>query len=138
MTPTATALLGFAAWSLLLVLGIALYRTFVAATTGKALNSFAATGADLPGFGQRLTRAHANTCEFLPVAGVVMLYAITSGQSTLTDGLALPFLAARLAQSAVHLASTATVAVLVRFLCFAAQVVIAGYWIVMLATAPAA
>lgn len=129
MTPTASALLGFAAWSLLLVFGIALYRSFINMSSGKALNSFSAAGGDLPPFGQRLTRAHANTCEFLPAAGAVMLYAIATDQTSLTDGLAMTFLGARFAQSGIHLASTSTVAVLLRFLAFGTQVLIVGYWI---------
>lgn len=132
MTPTATALLGFAAWSILLVFGIATYRMFIAMTRHKALNSFAAAGTDVPPFGQRLTRAHANTYEFLPVAGVVMLYAIATGQTGVTDPLAPLFLIARLAQSVVHMASTSVPAVLVRFVFFAAQVLIVCAWIIQL------
>lgn len=129
MTLTGIALLGFAAWSLVLVFGIAFYRTFIAMSQGKALNSFSATGGDIPPFGQRLTRAHANTYEFLPVAGAVMLYAIATGQTQVTDGLALTLIGARLTQSAIHVASTSTIAVLLRFLAFAVQVLITGYWI---------
>ncbi len=129
---TATALLLFAAWSLLLLAGIALYRSWIWMTAGKALNSFLAAGTDLPGFGLRLTRAHANTYEFLPIAGVVMLYAIATGQTRLTDDLATVLIGARLAQSIVHLVSTSTMAVLVRFTFFFVQVCVVGYWIVLL------
>ncbi|MBM4202856.1 MAG: MAPEG family protein, partial [Gammaproteobacteria bacterium] len=48
MTATATALLGFAGWSLLLVFSIALYRSRIGLSQKKALNSFSATGDDLP------------------------------------------------------------------------------------------
>ncbi len=130
MTPTASALLGFAAWSLILVLGIAFYRTFIAMQQKKALNNFLATGVDLPLFGQRLTRVHANTYEFLPVAGAVMLYAIATEQNEITDPLASIFLLARLGQSLVHLASTSVPAVLIRFLFFGAQIFIVGSWII--------
>jgi len=135
MTPTASALLAFAAWSLLLVVGIGLYRAFIAMTAGKALNDFSPTGCDLPAFGQRLTRAHANTYEFLPIAGAVMLYAIATHQTVITDELALPFIAARLAQSVVHIASTNPLAVLVRFAFFFVQVCFVAWWIWRLAGA---
>ena len=132
MITTGSALLLFAAWSLVLLVGIALYRSVISMTAGKALNSFSAAGTDLPPFGLRLTRAHANTYEFLPVAGAVMQYAIATDQSDLTDGLATVLLGARLAQSAVHLVSTSTLAVLVRFVFFVVQVGVVGYWITRL------
>jgi len=129
MTATATALLGFAGWSLLLVFSIALYRSRIGLSQKKALNSFSATGDDLPPFGMRLTRVHANTYEFLPVAGVVMLYAIATDNTSITDPLAHVFLVARLAQSVIHLSSTSVPAVLLRFVSFAAQVLIVASWI---------
>ena len=129
---TGTALLLFASWSMVLLVGIALYRSWVSMTAGKALNSFTAAGTDLPGFGQRLTRAHANTYEFLPIAGAVMLFAIATDQSTITDDLAGVLIGARLAQSIVHLVSTNTIAVLLRFTFFLVQVCVVGYWITLL------
>jgi len=132
MISTATALLGFAAWSLLLLFGIAFYRSWIGLTKNKALNWFSAAGTDLPPFGLRLTRTHANTYEFLPVAGAVMLYAIASGQTVITDPLAPAFLIARFAQSVVHLVSTSVPAVLLRFLFFVAQVLIVAFWIFQL------
>ncbi len=129
---TGTALLLFASWSIVLLVGIALYRTWVSMTAGKALNSFSAAGTELPAFGQRLTRAHANTYEFLPIAGAVMLYAIATDQTAITDGLATVLIGARLAQSLVHLVSTSMIAVLVRFVFFFVQVCVVGYWITLL------
>ena len=129
---TGTALLLFASWSMVLLVGIALYRSWISMTAGKALNSFTAAGTDLPGFGQRLTRAHANTYEFLPIAGAVMLFAIATDQSTITDDLAGVLIGARLAQSIVHLVSTSTIAVLLRFTFFLVQVCVVGYWITLL------
>ena len=129
---TGTALLLFASWSMVLLVGIALYRSWVSMTAGKALNSFTAAGTDLPGFGQRLTRAHANTYEFLPIAGAVMLFAISSDQTAITDDHASLLIGARLAQSIVHLVSTSTIAVLLRFTFFLVQVCVVGYWIAQL------
>ena len=132
MSPTVVALLGFAAWSLFLVLCLGCYRIVRVSTENRAPNSFSASGEDLPRFGRRLTRAHANTYEFLPVAGAVMLCALATGQTAVTDGLAYAFLGARLAQSVTHLVSTSNPAVLLRFLFFAAQVLIVTWWIISL------
>ena len=129
---TGTALLLFASWSMVLLVGIALYRSWISMTAGKALNSFTAAGTDLPGFGQRLTRAHANTYEFLPIAGAVMLFAIATDQTAITDDHASLLIGARLAQSIVHLVSTSTIAVLLRFTFFLVQVCVVGYWITLL------
>jgi uncharacterized MAPEG superfamily protein len=135
MSPTVIALLGFAAWSVFLVLCVGLYRIVRVSIEKRAPNSFSASGEDLPRFGRRLTRAHANTYEFLPVAGAVMLCALATGQSSVTDGLAYAFLGARLAQSVTHLLSTSNSAVLIRFVFFAAQVLIVIWWIIGLVTA---
>ena len=87
----------------------------------------------MQGFGQRLTRAHANCFENLPIAGAVLLYAIATGQTAITDDLAMAFLGARLLQSLTHIISTAPPAVLLRFGFFVAQVAILLIWILRLA-----
>lgn len=133
MTPTAVALLGFAAWTLILVVTLGVYRTGLVSAGKKRANEFRASGDDLTGFGQRLTRAHANCYENLPAAGAVLLYAIATDQTAVTDGLAFAFLGARVLQSLVHLASTSRAAVLVRFAFFIVQVVILAIWILRLA-----
>lgn len=132
MTPTAAALLGFAAWALFLLLVLALYRTGLTQTAGRKANSFSASGDDVDGFGKRVTRAHANCYEFLPIAGAVLLYAIATDQEAATNGLAYIFLAARIGQSVAHLMSTSSAFVLIRFLFFLPQVVIVGWWILKL------
>ena len=133
MTLTATALLGFAAWTLLLVVSLGVYRVTMAVTGRKADGRFLPSGEDIEGFGRRLTRAHANCYEFLPVAGVVMLYAIATGQTGITDGLAYALIGARIAQSLVHLVSTSQPAVLLRFALFIVQIGIVVIWLVKLA-----
>lgn len=132
MTPSLVALCGFAAWTMLLVFSLAGVRMLTTARTGKALNTFQADGADLEGFGRRLTRAHLNCVEFLPVAGAVILSAAVSGRADVTDGLAMPLLLARLGQSLVHLASTAPAMVLARASLFLVQLAIVATWIVRL------
>jgi uncharacterized MAPEG superfamily protein len=129
MTPTLTALCGFAGWTLILVFILANYRVSLTIRGERALNSFSADGTDLAGFGQRLTRAHLNCLEFLPVFGAVVLAAFASDRLSVTDPLAMVVLYARIGQSIVHIASVATAAVLVRATLFTAQLAIALYWI---------
>lgn len=133
MTQSAIALLGFAAWTILLVGALGLFRTGLVFGGKKRASEFRASGEDLQGFGMRLTRAHANCYENLPVAGAVLLYAIATGQTAITDELALPFLGARLLQSVTHLISTASPFVTVRFAFFVAQTAILVIWILRLA-----
>ena len=129
MSPTLTALCGFAGWTILLVFVLANYRLSFALKGERAVNSFSPDGADLPGFGQRLTRAHLNCLEFLPVFGAVALAAVASNKLSVTDPLALILLYARIAQSIVHIASVSQAAVLVRATLFVVQLGIALYWI---------
>lgn len=132
MTPTATALLGFAAWTIFLVILLAFYRTSLVMGGKRKANSFNATGADVEGFGVRLTRAHANCYENLPVAGAVLLYAIATEQSATTDGFAYAFIGARILQSIVHLISTSPAAVTVRFALYIVQLAILVFWLLNL------
>lgn len=132
MTPTAVALLGFVSWALLLLVTLGVIRTALVMQNKKAANAFSPGGEDMGGFVQRLTRAHANCYESLPLAGPVMLYAIAAGATAVTDGLAYIFLGARLLQSLTHLASTSTQAVTVRFAFFLVQIAILAYWLLKL------
>jgi uncharacterized MAPEG superfamily protein len=132
MTPSLVALCLFAGWTILLVVSLALYRALHAQRSGKALNTFAPDGADIGGLGQRLTRAHLNCLELLPVVGAVILAAAVAGRSAVTDPLAMPLLAARVAQSTVHLISTSVPMVLLRATLFVVQLAIVASWIVRL------
>jgi uncharacterized MAPEG superfamily protein len=133
LTPTAAALLGFAAWTILLVVLLGLFRTGLVFAGKKKSNEFKASGEDLGGFGQRATRAHANCYENLPIAAAVLLYAIATNQTAITDPLGFAFIGARIAQSLVHLASTSRPAVLLRFGFFIVQIAILVIWILKLA-----
>lgn len=133
MNPTDGALFAYVTWTILLVVALGLFRSGLVMTKGRAANSFAASGDDLDGFGKRLTRAHANCFENLPAAAAIMLYAIATDQTAITNGLAYPFIAARLAQSVVHLISTSRTFVLVRFAFYIVQLVILIYWMLKLA-----
>lgn len=91
-------------------------------------NGFSPDNANLSPFMQRLARAHANCIEGLPVFGGLMLIAVVSSQPAITDSLAYVFLAARVTQSLIHLASVSPMAVTLRFSAFAVQLAIAIYW----------
>lgn len=131
--PTETVILALVLWALLLLVTLGCYRTLRTATARKAANSFDPAGQDMPPFGQRLTRAHANAYEFLPFALAVLLFAVATGQSQVTDGLALPFLAFRIGQSLIHIISTSVIAVLIRFVVlFIPQIAIIVWWCVKL------
>lgn len=132
MTPTAVALLGFVAWTIFLVAWLGVFRVSLVMTGKKKGPGFNPSGEDLDGFGRRLTRAHANCYENLPVAGAVLLYAIATNQTAITDEFALAFLSARLLQSLTHLVSTSRPAVLVRFFLYIVQNVILVIWLLKL------
>jgi uncharacterized MAPEG superfamily protein len=132
MGTTLTALLGFAAWYVLLSLVLGFFRVGLVFGGQKAANSFAVNGADLPGFGQRLTRARDNCYETLPVFAALALVATASGRTAVTDPLAMWVLYARLGQSLTHIASTSVPAVLLRANLFFAQVLIYGWWTIRL------
>jgi uncharacterized MAPEG superfamily protein len=130
MNETALALIGYATWTMLLVAMIGSVR--VAAVLGgrSAGNQFAVDGSDVSAFAQRLARAHANCYENLPIFAAITLVALATGQAAITDPLALWAFAARVAQSVTHLASTAPVAVNVRFAFYLVQLAIQVVWVV--------
>jgi uncharacterized MAPEG superfamily protein len=128
MNSTITALLGFAAWFVLLSLTMAVYRTALV-NQGRPANSFSPNGAELPPFGQRLTRARDNCFETLPLFAAIALAASAIGRFDVTDPLAPWLLGARLAQSTIHLISTSVPAVLLRAGLFFAQMFVYAWWI---------
>ncbi|AYF88537.1 MAPEG family protein [Pseudomonas sp. JS3066] len=131
---SATTLLGLVAWSLLLVFLMVNQRGLLVLTGRMRVNAFAADGSNTPGaFGQRLVRAHANTLENLPMQAALLLYAITTEQTAVTDPLAGLLLGARLFQSLVHLISTSALFVWLRFAGFFVQLAIMAWWLLKLA-----
>lgn len=132
MTATLTALTGFIAWTLLLLILMELIRSKMVLAKEVPANGFRPDNANLSPFMQRLARAHANCLEGLPVFGGLMLVAVASGQSALTDALAPLLLGARIVQSTIHLASLSALAVTLRFVAFSVQLVIAAYWAIRL------
>ena len=128
MTDTLTALAGFAAWYVVLTVVMGLYRVGFSLSSQKPVNSFAVNGSDLPGFGQRLTRARDNCYETLPIFGAIALVAFASSQLAVTDPLAMWVLYARVGQSLTHLLSISIPAVLLRANLFFFQALVYAYW----------
>jgi uncharacterized MAPEG superfamily protein len=135
MNPTLTALTGFVAWSLFLLVLMELIRSKLVVTKAIPANGFKPDNSNLSPFMQRLARAHANCVEGLPIFGGLMLIAVVSGRSAVTDPLAYVFLATRILQSVIHLSSLSALAVTLRFSAFAVQMGIGVYWAVRLVVA---
>ena len=132
MTPSALALIGYVAWTLLLAIGIVSYRTGLVLTKKHTANGFDPGGADVSELSGRLCRAHANCYENLPMFGALILIAMATGNGAITDPLARWVLVARVAQSTVHLISTSELAVSIRVTFFIVQLGIMAYWVVQL------
>ena len=135
MNPTLTALTGFVAWSLLLLVLMEAIRSKLVVTKAIPANGFNPDNSNLSPFMQRLARAHANCVEGLPIFGGLMLIAEVAGKSAVTDPLAYVFLAARILQSVIHLSSLSALAVTLRFSAFAVQMAIGVYWAARLVVA---
>ncbi len=130
MSTTLLALLGFLCWTLFLLVFMETVRSKLVLTGEIPANGFNPENSNLSPFMQRLARAHANCLEGLPLFGGFMILAVVAGKSSITDPLAYVLLAARIAQSIIHLVSTSSVAVTARFTAFAVQMGIAIYWAV--------
>ncbi len=133
LSNTQVALLGYIGLFLVLLLILAGLRTMVTLSGKKKANEFLPTGEDVSPFSKRLCRTHANMYEFFPIYGGVLLYAIATGQSAVTNGLALIFLGARVLQALTHLISTSVMAVQVRFFFFLVQFFIGAWWVLKFA-----
>ena len=125
MTIPQWTLLGFAAWTLALLMAtVGVYRWGNILFAKAALASFRH---DAPegGWYQRGTRAHANCIENLPVFGAVVYFVtIVDLHGPLVDGLCIATLAARVIQSCVHISHEQTNAfVAVRFSFYSVQLV---------------
>ena len=95
MSNTQCALLGLASWHVLVLFLLAGFRLYTSITQKKAANTFAPDGSDVPGFGQRLVRVHANCYENIPLYLALLLFALVSNQTAVTDPTAMILLGAR-------------------------------------------
>ena len=128
MTTSAWVLTVFIGWALALLILMEALRARLVASGRVASNAFTPDNAGLSPFMQRLARAHANCVEGLAVFGGLLLVAIATERSGITDPLAVWLLVARIVQSSVHLAATSVAAVNLRFAAFVVQLAIAAYW----------
>ena len=129
MGPSVVALVGYIAWMIVLLSMIGLLRVGLTFTGKRAPNSFAPDGADISPFSNRVCRAHANCYESFPIFGGLLLLALATDASNITDSLALYVLGARILQSLAHLASTSNMLVMIRFTFFLVQVLIGAWWV---------
>jgi len=116
MNQTLLALAGFAGWTLVLSFLLLNMRGYYAFLSNNkvALNKFSPDGSNTPGFGQRLTRAHLNCIEMLPVFGALVIVASLSDQLEIMNTTVIYVLYARIGQSIIHMISTHLLAVLLR------------------------
>ena len=128
MTTPLWALLGFATWTVLLLLGtVGVYRWSRILTGRVPMKDFRADKIEGEDWYKRAMRAHANCVENLPVFGAIVLALYASGIDSPTAGaVSLAILAARVVQSVIHVSFEQTNAVVsVRFSFFFVQ--IAGF-----------
>lgn len=99
-------LLGFAAWTLIVLMGsVGVYRWSRILTGRASVSEWRADVAQGADWYQRAMRAHMNCVENLPVYGAVAFAAFATGASgPVLDGLAVTFLGARVYQTIVHIA----------------------------------
>ena len=124
MTTPAWVLLGFAGWTLtILLLSVGVYRWSRILRGRQGISEFSADGTGGAEWYKRATRAHANCIENLPVYGAIVLAAYCARiDDPLLDALACVLLAARVMQSLVHISFAQTNRVVsVRFSFFFVQ-----------------
>lgn len=132
MSNSAIALVAFAGWTVLLVVTIVSLRSWIFLVNKRESAEFRPDGSDVNAFHMRLNRAHANCVENLPIFGGIVLAAIVTGNSDVTDPLALWVFVARVAQTLTHLISTSNPAITVRVTFLLVQLAIEAYWVVTL------
>ena len=138
MTIPQWTLLGFAAWTLALLMAtVGVYRWGHILFSKARIASFRSDQLEGADWYQRGTRAHANCIENLPVFGAIVYVITAIGlQGPLVDALCLAILVARICQSTVHVSHAQTDAfVAVRFSFYSVQLVSFLVLIVMTALA---
>lgn len=126
MTIPMWMLLGFATWTLLLLMAIVGgYRWFMILFRGAPIASFRSDRLEGEDWYRRGTRAHANCVENLPVFGAIVFVISALGIDTAAvSDLCIAVLVARVCQSLVHVSRPQTDAVAaVRFSLFCVQLI---------------
>ena len=83
MSPSLLALLGFIAWTLLLLVLMEVLRTRLVVTGRVPANGFDPGNSRLSPFMQRLARAHAKGLAGLPIFGGLLLLAVVAGMAAM-------------------------------------------------------
>jgi uncharacterized MAPEG superfamily protein len=119
-------LLGFAAWTLTLLIAIVgVYRWSNILLSNAPIASFSSDRLEGEDWYRRGTRAHANCVENLPVFGAIVLVITAIGlEGRAVNSLCIAVVIARICQSLVHISRVQTDAVVaVRFSFFSVQLV---------------
>jgi uncharacterized MAPEG superfamily protein len=120
-----TALLLFAAWTLVLMLVYVNYRVLQIFSGRKRADSWTrGRPTDDPSFIERAQHAHMNCIENLPVFGAIVLSAYAVGRPGVADAFGGYVLWLRLAQSIVHLIGVSHWLVFIRGNLFTIQVIL--------------
>lgn len=126
MTIPIWALLGFAVWTLVLLLStVGVYRWSRILAGRVPIREFRADRVEGADWYQRAMRAHANCVENLPVFGAIVfaLYVVEL-ESAVVSFLSVTILAARVMQSLIHVCFVQTnCATTIRFVFFFVQIV---------------
>jgi hypothetical protein len=119
-------LLGFAAWTLLILFAtVGAYRWSHILTGRTALSAWRADEQQGSEWYCRAMRAHVNCLENLPVYTAIVVAALSARMTDpMLDGLAIGFLVARIGQSSIHVMVEQTNTIVgIRFALFLVQVV---------------
>ena len=133
MDATGSTILWLVLWWALLMVQLLLVRLLASRKTGSM--AFDPNGFDLEGYGRRLTRAIANCQENIPLYSGVLLLAMVTDNTAITNATASWLLYARIAQSVTHLVSTSSPMILVRFFFYLLQYLLVVCWVVQMLTA---
>ena len=126
---TQLVFLGFIGLFFILILQIITFRSILTLRKVKGVDQFSPHGDDYTPYYHRLIRTHANLYENTPIWLGLLGYALLTKQETITNGLALWFLLARVMQVCIHLVSTHPWAIYIRFTFFSLQIGIGLYWV---------
>ncbi len=127
-------LLGYAAWTILLVLMVVSWRGVMVLQGTYKTHGFPSGTPHGPDVYWRLNRSHINAAEELPVFAVVVLAgAFTGVNDPLFGTLAAVVLGARVFQTLVHVAAHTAVSVSIRVTALLVQLVAAGWMLVIVA-----
>jgi uncharacterized MAPEG superfamily protein len=133
MTTPLLCLVLYAAWAMVLVTIVATWRVFQVATKQKAPNEFPSGTPHGTDVYWRVNRAHINAVENLPIfASVVIATQLAGVAGDWLDTACIIIVIARVAQSLIHISSSTSVAVNLRFTAFLTQLGGLAYLIVRL------